>query len=421
MANYIPRFLDRLLRKAVETSNVVLVTGPRQVGKSTMIAHELPNRRYVTLDDPFVEEQAKVDSRTFIQLNPPPVTIDEVQHAPILFRFIKRHVDEHRVDNGLYCLSGSQPYQLMQGVSESLSGRVRILEMSGLSLREIQGDSFDKRMIPTDEYLFERAKTAKDPGAIWTIIHRGGYPELNDSTVDWNAYYADYVKTYLERDVRSLKAVHDLTAFRQFMVALASRTAQVLNYSNIADEIGKDVGTVKSWVSILETSGIIYLLQPYASSELKRAIRAPKVHFRDMGLVAYLTRWLSPEALACGAMAGAVFESFVVSEVLKSFSNAGLEYRDFVSYYRGRDRKKVKRVGESIQVESEIDLVIEENGVLYPIEVKKDSSPKANDAEAFTVLDKVKGKTRGQGAIICNCAAPMHLRDNLLSLPVWYV
>ena len=194
-----------------------------------------------------------------------------------------------------------------------------------------------------------------------------------------------------------------------------------LPHSNIADEIGKDVGTVKSWVSVLETSGIIYLLQPYASSELKRAIRAPKVHFRDMGLVAYLTRWLSPEALACGAMAGAVFESFVVSEILKSFSNAGLEYRDFVSYYRGRDRKKTKRDGECVEVESEIDLVIEENGVLYPIEVKKDSSPKANDAESFPVLDKVKGKMRGQGAIICNCATPIHLRDNLLGIPVWYV
>lgn len=421
MASYIPRFMERLLKKAVETSNVVLLTGPRQVGKSTMLAHELPARRYVTLDDPFIEEQARQDSRTFIQLNTPPVTIDEVQHAPILFRFIKQAVDENRAEKGLYCLSGSQPYQLMEGVSESLSGRVRILEMSGLSLREIMRDSFDERMLPTDEYLMRRAKTARDPGSIWQIIHRGSYPELQDQNMDWSSYYADYVKTYLERDVRSLKAVHDLTAFRQFMVAIASRTAQVINYSNIADEVGKDVGTIKSWVSILETSGIIYLLNPLASSELKRAIRAPKLHFRDMGLVAYLTRWLSPEALACGAMAGAVFESFVVSEILKSFSNAGKEYRDFVSYYRGRDKKKVKRDGVETEVECEIDLVIEENGVLYPIEVKKDSAPKANDAEAFVVLDKIKGKTRGQGAIVCNSAAPLHLRDNLLALPVWYI
>ena len=418
---YIQRFMDGLLAKAMKTSNSVLVTGPRQVGKSTMISHVFPNLRYVTLDDPFVEEQAKNDSRTFMQLNPPPVAIDEVQHAPVLFRFIKMETDKNRRAKGLYCLSGSQPFQLMQGVSESLSGRVRILEINGLSLREIAGDSFAERVLPTDEYMLSRSKTAKDPGSIWKIIHRGGYPELQDPEVDWNSYYADYVKTYLERDVRSLKAVHDLAAFRQFMVAAASRTAQVLNYSNIADEIGKDVGTVKSWVSILETSGIIYLLQPYAASELKRAIRAPKLHFRDMGLVAYLTRWLSAESLACGAMAGAVFESFVVSEILKSFSNAGLEYRDFVSYYRGRDKIAVQCDGQRVETESEIDLVIEENGVLYPIEIKKSSSPKANDAAAFVALDKIKGKKRGQGAIVCNCAAPMHLRDNLLSMPVWYL
>jgi len=418
---YISRFMDGLLKSAVKTYGAVLVTGPRQVGKSTMIEHVLPGRRYVTLDDPFVEEQAKIDSRTFMQLNPPPVTIDEVQHAPVLFRFIKKTVDEDRRKKGLYCLSGSQPYQLMQGVSESLSGRVRILEMNGLSLREMQGDAFAERVLPTDEYVLSRTRSAKDPGSIWHIIHRGGYPELQNADLDWNAYYADYVKTYLERDVRSLKAVHDLTAFRRFMVAAASRTAQVLNYSNIADEIGKDVGTVKSWISILETSGIVYLLQPYASSELKRATRAPKLHFRDMGLVAYLTRWLSPEALACGAMAGPVFESFVVSEILKSFSNAGLEYRDFVSYYRGRDKMRVMKEGVREEVECEIDLVIEENGVLYPIEVKKDSNPKSNDAAAFVVLEKIRGKKRGQGAIVCNCASPVHLRDNLLLLPVWYL
>ena len=418
---YIARFMDKLLAKAVKTNSNVLVTGPRQVGKSTMIEHVLPKRRYVSLDDPFVEEQARTDSRTFIQLNPPPVTIDEVQHAPILFRFIKQETDRNRQQKGLYCLSGSQPYQLMQGVSESLSGRVRILEMSGLSLREITGDSFGERVLPTDAYVAARAKTAKDLGDLWRIIHRGSYPALQDSERDWSAYYADYVKTYLERDVRSLKAVHDLTAFRQFMVAVASRTAQVLNYSNIADEIGKDVGTVKSWVSILETSGIVYLLQPYAATELKRAIRSPKIHFRDTGLVAYLTRWLTSDALACGAMSGAVFESFVVSEILKSFSNAGLEYRDFVSYYRGRDKMKVRQGGEASEVECEIDLVIEENGVLYPIEVKKSSAPKANDAEAFVVLDKIKGKKRGMGAVVCNCAAPLHLRDNLLALPAWYL
>lgn len=418
---YIRRFMDELLAKAVAKSNAVLVTGARQVGKSTMLEHILPGRRYVTLDDPFVEEQAKTDTRAFLQLNPPPVTIDEVQHAPVLFRFIKQAVDKKRATKGLYCLSGSQPYQLMQGVSESLAGRVRILEMSGLSLREIQGIDFRRHVLPTDDYVKARSATARDPGSPWNIIHRGSYPELQVPGTEWSAYYADYVKTYLERDVRSLKAVHDLTAFRQFMVAMASRTGQVLNYSNIADEIGKDVTTVKSWTSVLETSGIVYLLQPYASSELKRAIRSPKLHFRDTGLVAYLTRWLTPEALACGAMSGPLFETFVVSEILKSFSNEGLEYRDFVSYYRGRDKIRSKADGEIREAECEIDLLIEENGVLYPIEVKKGSSPKAIDAGTFPVLDKLTSKKRGPGAIVCNCATPLHLRDNLLALPVWYL
>jgi len=418
---YIKRFMDELLLNAIKKSNAVLVTGARQVGKSTMIEQVLPKRRYVTLDDPFIEEQAKTDSKTFLQLNPPPVTIDEVQHAPILFRYIKQSVDKQRATKGLYCLSGSQPYQLMQGVSESLAGRIRILEMQGLSLREIQGSDFSRHVLPTDDYVRARSATAKDLESPWEIIHRGSYPELQNQETEWSSYYADYVKTYLERDVRALRAVHDLTAFRQFMVAMAARTGQVLNYSNIADEIAKDVSTVKSWVSILETSGIIYLLQPYASSELKRAIRSPKLHFRDTGLVAYLTRWLTPEALACGAMSGPIFETFVVSEILKSFSNEGLEYRDFVSYYRGRDKIKSNSNGETRETECEIDLLIEENGVLYPIEVKKSSSPKATDAVAFPVLDKITSKIRGQGAIVCNCSAPLHLRDNLIALPVGYL
>ena len=416
---YIERAVDRLIRRAIRSKGVVLVTGARQVGKSTSLEKVLPGRRYVTLDDPFLEEQAKGDSRTFMEVNPPPVTIDEVQHAPILFRYIKQECDRRKGGKGLYCLSGSQPFHLMKGVSESLAGRVRILEMGGLSLREITGDGCEKHFLPTESFVIGRARAVKGRRpSVWETIHRGSYPELQDGKVVWSEYYSDYVKTYLERDVRALTAVQDIGAFRQFMVAAASRTAQVLNYSNIADEIGKDVGTVRKWVSILEASGLVYLLQPYAATELKRAIKAPKLHFRDAGLVAYLTRWLSGEQLSCGAMAGPVFESFVVSEILKSYSNEGLDYRDFVSYYRGRDKRKVRRNGETVVEDGEIDLIIEENGVLYPIEVKKTSSPKAIDADCFQVLDAVSGKRRGSGAIVCNCATPVHLRDNLLAVPV---
>lgn len=417
---YIKRAMDAAIVSAAKTYKAVLLTGARQVGKSTSISELLTDRKIVTLDDPFLEDQAKNDPALFMQLNPPPVAIDEIQYAPILFRYIKMTCDKSS-DKGLYCLSGSQPYALMKGVSESLAGRIRILEMSSLSLREISGDDFNRHFIPTEKYIFDRVKSAREPNDIWKVIHRGGYPATFENGVNWNEYYADYVKTYLERDVRSLAAVHDLGAFRRFMVAIASRTGEVLNYSNIADEIGKDSGTVKAWVSIMETSGLVYLLQPYAATELKRAIKTPKVYFRDTGLAAYLTRWLTPETLSVGAMAGHMFETFVVSEILKSYSNEGLDYRDYVSYYRGRDRKKIKSNGTEIELDGEIDLLIEENGIVYPIEIKLTANPKAIETSAFTVLDAVKSIKRGDGAIICMCSAVGKLRDNVWQLPYWTI
>lgn len=212
------------------------------------------------------------------------------------------------------------------------------------------------------DYVTKRNDTVKVPENIWERIHRGGYPELQDPNIDWGIYFSSYVKTYLERDVRKLSAVQNLNDFRRFMVAAAARTGQMVNYSNIADEIGKDQTTVKAWMSILEASGIIYLLEPYTPSVLKRAIKTPKLYFRDTGLAAYLTRWLTPETLANGAMSGAFFETFVITEILKSYSNRGIDYRYCVSYYRGKDRKKIKKDGKVIEVESEIDLIIEENG-----------------------------------------------------------
>ena len=252
-------------------------------------------------------------------LNAPPVTIDEVQRAKELFRYIKIRCDESE-SKGLFCLSGSQPFHLMQNVSESLSGRIGIVELSGLSMRECMNDPFNRHFLPTLEYAAERGKTLQKPENIWEIIHLGGYPELQNEEKEWSAFYADYVKTYIERDVRELATVQDLGAFRQFLIAAAARTGELLNYSNIASEIGKDVGTVKNWISILEASGIIYLLEPYTSNVLKRAIKSPKLYFRDTGLVCYLTRWLTAENLAYGAMSGAIFETFVVSEILKSFA-----------------------------------------------------------------------------------------------------
>ena len=234
-------------------------------------------------------------------------------------------------------------------------------------------------------------------------------------------YFASYIKTYLERDVRELAAVQDLDAFRKFMIACAARTGQMLNYSNIADEVGKDSVTIKKWISILEASGIIYVLEPFSSSVLKRAIKTPKLYFRDTGLAAYLTRWLSPETLANGAMSGAFFETFVISEILKSYSNCGLDYRYFVSYYRGKDKRKVKKDGNVISQEAEIDFIIEKDGILYPVEIKQASNVSADMTAAFQVLDNIPDKKRGTGAVVCMCPSPGALRDNVLQIPYWFI
>lgn len=418
--NYIQRSIETRLLQAMKAYKAVLVTGPRQAGKSTLLKQLFPARKYVSLDDPFLEEQANQNGSTFMMLNQPPITIDEAQRAPTLFRYIKMRCDESE-EKGLFCLSGSQQFRLMKNVSETLAGRVSILELPGLSLRELQGDPFALPFLPTMEYLLERQKTVKAPKNLWQIIHRGSYPALQDPDLEWAAFYADYVRTYIERDVRELSAVHDLDAFRRFMVAAAARTGSVLNCSNIASEVGKDLATIKNWLSILEASGIIYLLEPYASTALKRAIRAPKLYFRDTGLVCYLTRWLTDETLAYGAMNGPIFETFVISEILKSFSNAGLDYRYFASYYRGKDKIQRQKDGESMEIDGEIDLILEENGVLYPIEIKTASRASADMSVAFQVLNKIPEKQRGMGAVVCLCPQPGQLRENVLQIPAWYI
>lgn len=409
---YIRRSIEDIVLKSEKTFKSILVTGARQTGKSTVLQKLFPEKKYVPVDDPFIEEQAVEQPEMFMMLNPPPVIYDEVQRAPNLFRYIKIKCDESD-ERGLFCLSGSQPLELMEGVSESLSGRIGIIELSGLSMREIKGDSFNRSFVPTMEYVQERSKSVKPFDNIWEVIHRGGYPELQNPDVDWSVFYSSYIKTYLERDVRSMSAVQNLDDFRKFMIAVAARTGQMINYANIADEVGKDQSTIKRWLSVLEASGIICLLEPFSSSVLKRAIKTPKVYFRDTGLAAYLTRWLTPETLANGAMSGAFFETFVISEILKSYSNRGIDYRYCVSYYRGRDKKKTS--------ENEIDLIIEENGTLYPVEIKRSSKVTADQTSAFSVLDGIPDKKRGMGAVICMCPQPGALRENLLRLPVWYI
>lgn len=418
---YIERSVEKNFVDLFKTFKAVLVTGARQTGKSTMIKKLFPDMSYVTFDDPFVENQAKNSAESFLMLNPSPVIFDEIQRVPELFRYIKIKCDESE-NKSLFILSGSQPFRLMQNVSESLSGRVGILEIAGLSLREIQGDNFNVPFIPTMEYVMNRKKSVNKPSNIWDIIHKGSYPELyQTNSPDWNKFYSSYLQTYLERDVRELAAVQDLDVFRRFMVAVAVRTGEMINYANIANEIGKDLSTVKKWISILEASGIIYILEPFTNSVLTRVIKTPKLYFKDTGLACYLTRWLTSETLALGAMAGSMFETFVVDEIIKSYMNVGIDYKYCISYYRGKDKLKKKKDGELIQSEAEIDLIIEQNGCLYPIEIKKNTSEVASATSAFRVLDKIEDKKRGMGAVISMCPAPGVLRENVLEIPVWYI
>jgi predicted AAA+ superfamily ATPase len=267
----------------------------------------------------------------------------------------------------------------------------------------------------------EREDSYRACDDIWKVIHRGSYPAIADENVDWQTFYSSYVQTYITRDINQLSKIQDNLKFTHFLTAMAARTAQMLNYSSVADEIEVSVSTVKHWTSLLEASGIIHIMQPFSNSALKRAIKTPKIFFRDTGLVCFLTRYQTPETAAVGALAGNLFETFVVSEILKSFSNAGKDYRMYVTYYRGKDKIRKRSNGEQIQRESEIDMIIEKDGTLYPIEIKLSANPKLSMTNAFDVLDDIPSKKRGIGAIICMYDRPLWLKSNIVALPVEFI
>ena len=373
--------------------------------------HVFPEFHRANFDDRLTRLQAREEPKWFFLNNPRPLFIDEVQKEKSILEEIKQIVDDSD-QRGEFILSDSQKLELMKGVSESLAGRVSVMELTGLSLREIKGISFNHHFIPSEEYLREREKELRPYSNIWKIIHKGSYPELYDVDRDWQDYYSSYVATYLERDINELIAADSLT-FTKFMTSVAARTGEMLNYANIAGEVGVSEPTIKNWNSVLERTGIVYILQSYSSSALTRAIKTPKIYFRDTGLACYLTRWLSPETLMNSAAAGNMFETFVVSEILKSYSNEGRDYRFSIFYYRGKDKRS--------SGENEIDLVIQEDGKLYPVEIKMTGNPKADMGAANQVLDKIPDKKRGTGVILCLINKKTYLRENLIALPIEYI
>ena len=418
----IKRHIAPIIERRAKNSKAILLTGSRQVGKSTLFRHLFSNVNQVTFDDDLLLAQASEDIGLFLMNNPAPLVIDEVQKCPSIFNKLKIVMD-NTDDYGNFFLTGSQKLQLMEGISESLAGRVSVVELDGLSLREINDVDFNQHFVPSSEYISAREDKLKDYGSdLWATIHRGSYPELYANPErEWIDYYQSYVKTYLERDVNKLiKASNHLT-FVKFMTAVAARTGQIVNYAGIADQVGVSEVTIKEWISILEKSGIVYILKPYTASVLKRAIKSPKLYFRDTGLCSYLTRWLTPDTLKNGAMAGAMFETFVINEILKSYTNEGLDYDFDVFFYNGRDKKKRSTDGVTEEVDGEIDLIIQEGEILHPVEIKMSTMPKAIMASEFDVLDGIPDKKRGMGAIICLIDRKLYLRDNLVALPLKYI
>ena len=400
---YIKRDMEDTFLRTSEQFKVVLVTGPRQVGKTTMMKKlmEGRDRKYVSLDDMVTRNLAKTDPKTFVETYSPPVFIDEVQYAPELFSYIKIQVD-NRQKPGDYWLSGSQIFRLMRGISESLAGRVGLLDLFPLSQNEIFNNKQCAPLNTDFDNLKDRVSNIPDttPVDIFTRIYNGGMPQvIAEETDNRDRFYESYIRTYLERDVRDLSGDIDVLKFYRFMVAVAARTAQLVNFKAIADDAEIDQVTAKNWLNILETLGLIFYLHPYSNNLLKRTIKSPKLYFYDSGLVAYLARWSSVETLMNGAQIGALLENFVVSEVAKGYYNSGKI--PYLHYFRDKDNK-------------EIDLLWEENGTLYPLEIKKTSNPDIRLTKVFRLLEK-SGKILGKGGVIClyNDFQPLN-KDNAI-------
>lgn len=383
---YIERKIEVKMQYLAEHFPVIVLTGARQTGKTTLIKKTVGKNKditYVTLDYPRLRDFARNDPELFLQQYTPPVIIDEIQYAPELLPYIKIAVDQNRT-SGQYYLTGSQMFRMMKNVSESLAGRVGLLSLYGFSRAEI---------LKTEEipFLPDKLLELKAEETITTVfdkIYRGSMPRLvADEALDPEDYFGEYLQTYLERDIRDLLEIRNESKFQKFLACTAARTGQELNLSDIGKDVGIDSKTAESWLSLLVSSGIVYLLHPYSGNTIKRIVKRPKLYYMDTGLACYLSMWNNPRALENSAMAGAMFETYVVSEIIKQYSNAGMDPRSRLAYYRDNNGR-------------EIDLIILENGMLYPIEIKKSADPGKAALKNFSVLSSLPDNI-GKGAVIC--------------------
>ncbi len=406
--NYISRNLEIVVSEVTNEYPVVLVTGPRQVGKTTMLQKlmEGTDRSYVSLDDLNERNLAKTDPELFLQLHKPPVLIDEVQYAPELFTYIKIHIDKNR-NPGAFWLTGSQVFKLMRGVQESLAGRVAVLSLTSLSQAEI-GAKETKPFVLDMDSLTARSKARKpaDTEEIFERIFKGSMPAVvSGQNSNSQIFYSSYLTTYIERDVKELSDAIDSLKFLHFITAAAARCGQMLNVADIARDADINQKQAKDWLGILETLGIIFYLHPYSNNMLKRLAKTPKLYFYDTGFVCYLTKWSNAKTLERGAMNGAILENYVVAEIMKTYLSNGKE--PFIYYYRDKDAK-------------EIDIVLEHDGVLNPIEIKKSSNPGSQLTKVFNLLDRSSAPW-SKGAVICMKPELSMIDRETFIVPVWVI
>jgi predicted AAA+ superfamily ATPase len=403
----IKRTLAKAIKETSDSFKVLLLTGPRQVGKTTLLQEvQKSSRSYVTLDDLGMRLAAQQDPAGFLDRLRLPVLIDEVQYAPDLFAYIKIVVDREKKP-GLFWLTGSQQFEMMKNVTESLAGRVALLHLQGISLAEEQDRANDAPFLPTPTLMKSRKK-AKALGLkeVYHRIWRGSYPDvvMKDGK-NWERFYSSYVSTYIQRDVREYLAIKDTAAFHKFMQIAAARTGQLVNYADMARDVGINQTTMHTWLNVLHACGIITLLQPYSNNRTKRLIKTPKLYFMDTGLCAYLTGWLNADVLERGAMSGAMLETWAVSEILKSYLHHGRTPRLY--FYRDKDNR-------------EVDVLIEENGTLYPLEIKKTASIQNLHFKGFGMLDTL-GVPIGHGGVLCFTGAVLPLGEGVDAIPVGWI
>ena len=404
---YIRRHIEPVVARIARRKPVLVLTGARQVGKSTMLREVCGDASYVALNRPLVRESARENPSAFFDMHKPPVVVDEIQKAAELFDYIKDIVDE-RKDKGQFFLTGSQSLKLMKNITDSLAGRAGVIKLMGLSMRELDGIDYRAPFVPTLEHFEAVEKTAQhEYDRTISRIHKGFFPELYETESDlrdWMDFHSSYLQTYIEKDIKDVLNIQDESAFIKFVRTCASLTGAMLNLTTMAELCGKDVKTVRAWLSVLESSGLVYLLEPYYNNLNKRLIKTPKLYFLDTGLACWLLGWNTPEQLVNGAMWGHIFESFVFAEILKSYYNDGV-VRPPLYYYRDADR-------------NEIDLLIAEGDALHPVEIKTTSDPTKAMIKSFHCLKSLPGMRVATGAVICLAKERLPLTEDVWTLPV---